>query len=172
MSRAAQIAEKCEQAGCNTKIAKVHWTQYVKHNWDPHPPQAFVDWWVTVDEDAASRAHIGGHPDARRRWARRVTGGWTFAWFGITSLDAWNVAQYRKEFEAWVAAGSPERPEPFVSIGLPLPEQLKRWSAMKGIIAQIGKPMPKTKPTDLGALSKPQYAARDEEPIDFQNHDA
>jgi hypothetical protein len=39
------ITDLCEQAGCSEKIAKIHLRQYGHSRWNPHPPQAFINWW-------------------------------------------------------------------------------------------------------------------------------
>jgi hypothetical protein len=44
--RIAKITRLCNKAGCNDKIRKIHFDQFVDHQWHPHPPRAFVDWFA------------------------------------------------------------------------------------------------------------------------------
>lgn len=43
--RARDVDEMCDNAGCSDKIRKIHYEQYVKRQWHPHPPKEFCDWW-------------------------------------------------------------------------------------------------------------------------------
>lgn len=45
--RARFVTELCEEHGCNAKIAKIHFEQFVNHNWHPHPSADFGIWWKT-----------------------------------------------------------------------------------------------------------------------------
>lgn len=40
-----QIEALCDVYECNPKLRKMHFRQYVHHQWNPHPPQRFVIWW-------------------------------------------------------------------------------------------------------------------------------
>ena len=88
----------------------------------------------------ASEKHMFEH--ASRIWARKDPGAWKRKRYGTSTLDAWNSDSYVREFDAWQHAGSPER-EPFVSIAAPYERQKQFFTELKGIIAKIGKPMPK-----------------------------
>lgn len=41
-----KIARLCKAAGCNDKLRKIHFSQFVYRDWHPHPPRAFVDWFA------------------------------------------------------------------------------------------------------------------------------
>jgi hypothetical protein len=43
-----EISDLCEQHGCNRKTKKVHLSQYADRQWNPHPPQHFINWWGSV----------------------------------------------------------------------------------------------------------------------------
>ena len=43
--RIEAIGELCDQAGCNQKMRKVHYGQYVHRQWNPHPSERFLAWW-------------------------------------------------------------------------------------------------------------------------------
>jgi hypothetical protein len=138
------IADLCDQAGCSKVHRAIHYRQFMK-GWHPHPSPAFVGWWQPDSRDPVSGADVGGHREARRRWARKDPGKYVHQWYGLTAESAYNTSKYREEFDAWVAAGSPER-EPFVSIAAPLSRQKRFWRELKPVIAQISKPMPKVDP--------------------------
>jgi hypothetical protein len=123
------------------------------------PPDDFCDWWNPSGTDALSGAHIGGHPDAERIWARKDPGRFVRRTYGVNAVHAWQADNYRQEYLIWVATGRPAR-EPFVSMALPMPEQRKRWEEIKTTVALVGKPMPKPLPTDK-EINK-------HEPIDFE----
>ena len=83
-------------------------------------PEEFCEWWYPSAQDEESGASIGGHPDAARMWARKDPGRWTRRAYGTKADTAWACQPYRDEYNAWIAAGRPERAEPFISIALPL----------------------------------------------------
>src|SRR5262252_2818567 len=87
------------------------------------PPEEFCEWWYPSSQDEESGASIGGHPDAARIWARKDPGKWTRRAYGCKADTAWMCANYRAEFNAWIAAGRPERAEQFISIALPLDDE-------------------------------------------------
>jgi hypothetical protein len=65
----AQAADKCEQAGCNEKIQKVHLEQALR-GWEAHPPQEFCAWYAN-------------HNDYRQ---------------GVLARIAWNCSDIRQEY--------------------------------------------------------------------------
>jgi hypothetical protein len=40
-----KIGDLCDQHGCSEKIRKIHFDQFVNHDWHPHPPSDFTEWW-------------------------------------------------------------------------------------------------------------------------------
>jgi hypothetical protein len=79
------------------------------------PPKDFCTWWNPNGTDEESGACTGGHPDARRVWARRDAQGWVRKSMGITAEQAWRQAQYRDEYQRWVDVDRPDR-QPFLSV--------------------------------------------------------
>jgi hypothetical protein len=41
-----KIGRLCKTAGCNEKLRKLHFEQFVYRDWHPHPPQIFIDWFA------------------------------------------------------------------------------------------------------------------------------
>lgn len=144
------IRELCEQAGCTAKERKKHHQLLVHKHWNPHPPPGFVGWWQPGDRDKESGADIGGHPEARRQWARKESWGYSHRTYGTDVETAFNSSRYKAEYEAWVLAGSPEHPEPFESLACTPAEQRVLIGKLKALVAKIGRPMPEPDP---GALS-------------------
>ncbi len=153
----SDINDLCEQAGCNPKQRIAHAWKWEIKRWHSHPSIAFQNWWNPTDTDPESGAHIGGHPDARRQWARKDEGRWIRKWYGTSCLDAWNAVPYLEEFDAWLSAGSPEKDTPFISVALPYDVQTKMWGTMKSIIDKIGKKMPKPTPLDTDSTEFQPY---------------
>jgi hypothetical protein len=62
-----QIAALCGYHECSEKKRKVHFDDYVRRRWNPHPPQRFVTWW-----------YAGGHRETERKtdrsWSVHVEG--------------------------------------------------------------------------------------------------
>ena len=141
------MAEFCDQAGCSEKRRIAHIWKWEERRWHSHPTLAFVGWFEPDSTDPVSSVSVGGHPDARRRWARKDPGVWKHKWYGTSTLDAWNSAYYVEQFDAWQRLGSPES-EPFVSIAAPYERQQRFFSELKHIISLIGKPMPKPEVKD------------------------
>jgi hypothetical protein len=133
-SRAQQIAIKCSKAGCDEDKARIHTELFVKKGWDPHPPEDFEKWWNPRDTEDESGASVGGHPDAFRLFARKDPGRWVRQSFGTTADIAWNIALYREEYDAWVAAGKPQPDEEYVSIALSREEQQKRFAVIAAVV--------------------------------------
>jgi hypothetical protein len=133
--RAKKIDGLCDERGCDEKQRERHFDQYVKHGWNPHPSAAFMAWWNPTGNDPESGAHVGGHPEAARLWARKDPEGWVRSGYGITSTEAWNIAIYRQEFREWQAAGSPDKPEEFVSISATLERQKQYWHDAKPLMS-------------------------------------
>lgn len=131
--------EMCEQAGCDDHLASKHAWKWERKHWHSHPIPTFCAWWEPHDIDPVSGASVGGHPDARRIWARKDAGKWSKHWYGVKTEDAWNTARFVEEFDAWVDAGRPEPETDFVSISATLEKQKEFWKNVKPIIAQIGK---------------------------------
>lgn len=138
------------------------------------PSEGFRRWWEPEGTDEPSGACIGGHPDAHRIWARKEPGRWARTRSGTTTAIAWLSEYYRNQYDAWVDAGKPKT-EPFISI-CASPERQVEWAkATKGIIAQIGKPIPKVTPKELNAearrMSLPHKMIEpiDEDAIDFDH---
>jgi hypothetical protein len=132
----------CEQAGCSNNEASKHAWLWEKQRWHWHPSPSFRGWWEPNNVDSISGAHVGGHPDAKRFWARKDPGRWVRRIYGIPTEKAWNSANYVLEFTAWQQAGSPEPETSFVSIAATWERQKRFWSELRPIIKQIGKPMP------------------------------
>jgi hypothetical protein len=103
------------------------------------PSDDFCEWWNASGIDKESGAAVGGHPDASRTWARKDAGRWTRRTYGISAVHAWAADCYRQEYLIWVATGRPERPEPFVSLALPVAEQSKRWREVNAKLAAMPK---------------------------------
>lgn len=55
-TRTKLVNSLCEAAGCTEKVRKIHFHQFVDHNWHPHPPTAFVTWWKSHPENSISPA--------------------------------------------------------------------------------------------------------------------
>lgn len=64
------IDRLCDQHGCNEKIAKIHYDQFVNRDWHPHPPERFEQWWKSHRDYAC----------------------------GVKARIAWNCQSYRDEF--------------------------------------------------------------------------
>lgn len=92
--------------------------------------------------DRESGAHIGGHPDARRIWARKDDGRWVQRTYGTGARIAFNSRCYVEEYEAWKAVGSPRRIKDFMSDAAPYVKQQRSWRDLKAIIGKIGKKIP------------------------------
>ena len=56
LSLANEISDLCDQHGCNDKIQKLHHAQFVDKGWNPHPPQAFINWWGSIGIKATEKA--------------------------------------------------------------------------------------------------------------------
>ncbi len=138
----------CEQAGCNDDLASKHAWKWEQKRWHAHPSMAFTKWWTPVDFDEVSGAHIGGHPNAYRKWARKTDDGWRHKHYGVSVGDAWNSACYVEEFDAWQSAGSPEQSEPFTSVAVSIERHKEFWRGLRSTLAKIGKKMPKPTPMD------------------------
>ena len=106
------------------------------------PPDDFCEWWNPSGIQQPSGASVGGHPDAERTWARKDPHGWTRRVYGISAHYAWLAQPFRNEYNAWVAAGRPERTHDFVSLALPVAEQTERWKKIKAMLKNAGKKMP------------------------------
>lgn len=145
-TRADKITDACDERGCEGKSRKVHFDQFVKFGWDPHPPMAFMAWWNPGEKDPDSGAHVGGHLKAARIWARKDPEGWKRRVYGVSAEQAWNTLCFREEFNTWTAMGSPERPEEFISLAATTERQKEFWGGLKNVIAQIGKKVPKVDP--------------------------
>ncbi len=114
------------------------------------PPTEFVMWWSPDGTDQESGADVGGHPDARRIWARKDPGRWTRRTYGTTARIAWNAQMYRSEYLRWIEAGRPEREE-FISLAASTERQKQFWHDLKPVISKIGKPMPEPQLADSDA---------------------
>lgn len=134
-TREAHIRQRCRDAGCANGVATLHREQYMKKGWDPHPPATFIGWWEPSEVDEESGASVGGQPEAKRVWARKDQGGWNRRTYGVGHELAWNVADIRASYQAWVDAGSPVPFEPFVSKAVPLAEMHSRMSLIEALIA-------------------------------------
>jgi len=128
----------CEQAGCDDKQRKQHVWKWERKGWHSHPFPSFVAWWEPSGTDPESGASVGGHPDARRVWARKDPGRWLRRRYGIPTESAWNIARYVIEFSSWQEAGSPEPDFPFISLAASLGEQATYWGELKPILERIG----------------------------------
>lgn len=105
-------------------------------------PLDFRQWWEPWGRDPVTGASKGGHPDAHRQWARKDEGRYTLRYYGISTKVAWATQHFRDEYDAWRAAGSPQKVEDFVSLAAPLERQKEFWKELKPILARIGEPMP------------------------------
>lgn len=77
-ARIKEITRMCDIAGCNTKVRKIHFEQFVNKQWHPHPPEAFIDWWAEQID-----CTVGG----------------------VKAKVAWNCQRYRDEFNEIRAYG-------------------------------------------------------------------
>jgi hypothetical protein len=136
----AHIRKRCRDAGCDSETASRHREQYIKRGWDPHPPATFIAWWEPSETDEESGASVGGQPEAKRVWARKDQGGWNRRTYGIDHELAWNVADIRASYQAWVDVGSPVPFEPFVSKAVPLAEMHGRMARIEALIALSDMP--------------------------------
>jgi hypothetical protein len=100
------------------------------------PPPAFITWWEPAGSDDATGASVGGHPDARRIWARIDNGQITRRVTGTDAIHAWAHDGYRDEFYQWVAAGKPQG-EPFVSLAATLEQQAMFTSVVANTVRAI-----------------------------------
>lgn len=144
----AIIEDLCEQAGCNKEQRVKHRKQFL-HRWNPHPSMRFRAWWEPSERDSISGADVGGHPEARRQWSQKHPDGYVHNWYGTGAEAAYNCAPYREEYEAWILAGRPEKPVPFVSICATPQEVQKFWHDLKDVVANIDKKMPKVSKGDV-----------------------
>jgi hypothetical protein len=108
------------------------------------PTDDFCEWWYPYGRDPESGAHIGGHPESERVWARKDPGRWVRRTYGITARIAYNTAHYRGEYEGWVNLGRPRR-KPFISLAATNTRQLQFWRDLMPIYqwAFVGKSIPK-----------------------------
>jgi len=97
----------------------------------PEPPQDFIQWWEPYMIDPESGAHVGGHPDARRIWARKDEHGWVRRTYGTPARTAYATSIYAGEYDAWRAIGSPRRLKDFVSIAAPYEKQQQFWHELQ-----------------------------------------
>lgn len=44
--RIRSISIICDKCGCSDKLSKLHFEQFVKHDWQPHASQRFKRWWA------------------------------------------------------------------------------------------------------------------------------
>jgi hypothetical protein len=141
------------------------------------PPADFCNWWNPTGTEAISGAHIGGHTDADRVWARKDPGKWTRRRYGINATEAWECRPYRDEYQRWVDADRPEC-EPFVSLAATLDKQGEFWRGLTGTLAEIGKRMADAKAEErarirllqqqkVKLLADAQHPPPAAEPIDF-----
>lgn len=105
-------------------------------------PDDFCEWWYPNRTDEITGAAVGGHPDARRVWARRDGGHWTRRTYGTTANTAWQCAIYRDEYREWIDNGRPPRRQEFVSNAATLQQQKEFWGSVKSKLALVAKPMP------------------------------
>ena len=117
-----------------------------KQQQEPRKPQRdapddFCEWWNPSGIDQPSGAARGGHPDAKRVWARKDAGRWTRRIYGLTAAQAWLVERYQKQYEAWVDAGRPEQPQgpfvAFVSIAASVERQQELWREMGTEVVKV-----------------------------------
>jgi hypothetical protein len=139
---------------------------------DLTPSDAFVAWWTPSGTEEGTGAAVGGHPDADRIWARPEDNGrYTRRRFGLTARDAWIVQTYRDEFNAWVAAGSPERVFPYVSYALPIKEQQARWGKIADVLRGVGRPIPPDPLSEDPSPPREQPTTKPERQDDNDNTD-
>ena len=138
--------------------------QQPKRQTSREAPDAFCDWWNPSRVEEPSGAAVGGHPDAKRVWARKDAGKWTRRTYGTTAAQAWLADCYRQEYEAWVAAGRPKQPEPFVSLAATVERQKEFWHGVATDLRKIVKPVPKAKQRDYDKGKAPWKEPIDEKP--------
>ena len=126
-------------------------------------PDDFCEWWNPSGTEEPSGANIGGHPDAKRVWARKDVGKWERRIYGITAANAWLVLRYQQEYHAWKDAGRPESKEPFVSLASPVQNQREFWRGLAAKLKEAAKPVPKAKQRDYDKGKAPW-----KEPLDEQ----
>ena len=76
---------------------------------------------------------------------------------------AWLAQPFRDEYNAWVKAGRPERTQDFVSLALPIPEQVEKWKELREVLSRIAKPVGRARGRDYDRGKAPHV-----EPIDEQ----
>lgn len=105
-------------------------------------PDDFCDWWNPIKTHEPSGAAVGGHPDAKRVWARKDAGRWNRRTYGITASQAWQCQRYQDEFNAWDEAGRPDPPDgPFVSIAASVEQQQDFWHDIGDKLKAMPKPV-------------------------------
>jgi hypothetical protein len=140
----SHMNDLCDQAGCSEKQKINHAWKWERNRWHSHPQAAFVAWWKPFEFDPVSEASVGGHPDAKRIWARKTQNGWIRREYGVPTLDAWNTANYVAEFATWQDLGSPEK-EPFISIAASDLKQSEFWHDIAPLLHAVGKPLKEKK---------------------------
>jgi hypothetical protein len=76
-SRARAITKLCDKSGCAESKRKLHFEQFVDRSFNPHPPNAFIQWWYR-------------HPDARSEGPEDMR--------GPDAVRAYNCVRYRNEY--------------------------------------------------------------------------
>lgn len=122
----------------------------------------FCEWWNPTGTQEPSGANIGGHPDSKRVWARKDAGKWSRRVYGMTAAQAWLVDRYRKEYQAWVDAGKPETPKPFISLAATVERQKEFWKGASKDLREIVKIVPKAKQRDYDKGKAPWKEPLDE----------
>ena len=122
----------CEQHRCSDSDTSKHAWLFEHKRWHSHPSAAFTAWFEPFEFDQTTGAHIGGHREASRIWSRKQPdGSHQRHRYGISTLNAWNISRITAEFTAWSQLGSPDQPQPFISLCAPLSTQRAFYDSLK-----------------------------------------
>lgn len=132
-----------------------------KKTYSREAPDAFCEWWNPTGTQEPSGANIGGHPDAKRVWARKDEGRWTRRVYGMTAAQAWMVDRYREEYQLWLDGG--ETGKPFVSLAATVEQQKEFWKGLATTLRKAVKPVPKAKQRDYDKGKAPWKEPMDEQ---------
>lgn len=92
LPKEGQIAALCEKAGCSDALAKAHARAYLKHKWNPHPPERFKRWWEGKGYEATQQA-------TGSAWSMAGTDGKLYA---INFVSAYNCERVREVWRAFL----------------------------------------------------------------------
>ena len=127
------------------------------------PPDDFSEWWYPYGRDPESGAHIGGHPDSERVWARKDPGRWVRRTYGVTARRAWNTQHYRSEFLSWIELGRPHR-QAFTSLAASNQRQMQFYRDFMPLYQWcfVGQSIPPQENERLVEMLNKKYSGRDQ----------